>query len=420
MIENPRQSLDYVPYLRKNKWGFASVKTREVIIECNYEEVSLFYEGLAAIKLNNRWGYIDKNGKNIIPCMFDSATYFNNGLALVTLNDKYGYINQLGHIVIPLQYDYADHFKYGVASVVVGKKYGFIDKTGEVIIPIDFEYGYIDRNGLIHVQLDDKHHGLYNVKGEELLPCIYSEISSEFSDGLAPLYKNGYSGWINAKGQKVIPCKFDTAYNFSDGLALVYTELYYWAFIDTKGAIVFRGGGYNLHVLDFSEGLAQLNKVGWHDKPNNYGYIDKKGTEVIPCIYDSSKKFTEGLAAVSINERWGYVNTLGQIVIPLKFGSAEPFKWGFACVQRNNKWGVIDKQGDLQIPCIYDSILQWDSEYFRISQGAKYGLINAQGKVIIPVNYDSLSELQNFDNILRVRNSEQTFYINYNGYEYLE
>ncbi len=421
MIGNSGQILHCVPFFRNNQWGFASFKTKEIIIECDYEEARLFCEGFAAVKLNNRWGYININGENIIPCMFDAASNFKSGLAVVTLNDKYGYINQLGHIVIPFQYDFADKFKHELAPVIIGKKYGFIDKKGEVVVPTDFEYGYIDVNGLIHVQLDKNHHGLYNLKGEVLLPCIYQEISSEFSDGLAPVFnQSGYCGWINKSGRKVIPCKFNTGYNFSDGLALIHTEVYHWAFIDTKGRIEFRGGGYHLHVFDFSEGLAQLNKIGWHDKPDNYGYIDKKGIEVIPCIYDSSREFTEGLAAVSFNDRWGYINVLGQIVIAIEFESAEPFKWGLACVRKKNKWGIIDKEGDLKISCIYDSILQWNNDYVYVSQGDKYGLVNTQGKIIIPIEYDSISELESYDNVLRVQKSKQRFYINYNGDEYLE
>ena len=43
--------------------------------------------------------------------------------------------------------------------------------------------------------------------------------------------------------------------------------------------------------------------------PVKYGFIDKSGKLVIPAAYDMTNKFSEGLAAVKVGDRWGFIDT---------------------------------------------------------------------------------------------------------------
>ena len=42
--------------------------------------------------LKKKWGYIDKTGKEVIPIEFDYVSDFSEGLAAVEKNGKYRYI----------------------------------------------------------------------------------------------------------------------------------------------------------------------------------------------------------------------------------------------------------------------------------------------------------------------------------------
>ncbi|ECR3642583.1 WG repeat-containing protein, partial [Campylobacter coli] len=68
-----------------------------------------FWEGLAGVKLNGKWGFIDKNGEFAIKPNFDDAWYFREGLAKVGLNGKYGLIDKSGKIVIEPIFDDIDY-----------------------------------------------------------------------------------------------------------------------------------------------------------------------------------------------------------------------------------------------------------------------------------------------------------------------
>ena len=54
-----------------------------------------FSEGLAAVELNGKRGFVDKIGKQIIPCVYDISALccdqepFSEGLAIVCLNGKW-------------------------------------------------------------------------------------------------------------------------------------------------------------------------------------------------------------------------------------------------------------------------------------------------------------------------------------------
>lgn len=58
-----------------------------------YQSGYPFYEGYAAVKQNNKWGYIDNKGNVIVDFIFDKATPIFNGKAWVIYNGKTGRLN---------------------------------------------------------------------------------------------------------------------------------------------------------------------------------------------------------------------------------------------------------------------------------------------------------------------------------------
>ena len=66
-----------------------------------------------------------------------------------------------------------------------------------------------------------------------------------------------------------------------------------------------------VYIGEFHEGLARVqnNKGLW-------GFINKRGKEVIPCQFKEAKNFNEGLAPVCNEEGvWGYIDKKGSFVI---------------------------------------------------------------------------------------------------------
>lgn len=83
--------------------------------------------------------------------------------------------------------------------------------------------------------------------------------------------------------------------------------------------------GRYLYIKDFSEGLAKVSLGPYH------GYIDKKGTLVIPALtrfaWDQGD-FHCGLAYVTDDKRLGYIDKTGRLVIPATYKRLNDYPYG--------------------------------------------------------------------------------------------
>src|ERR1051326_9062601 len=164
------------------------------------------------------------------------------------------------------------------------------------LIPIqqNDRWGYIDRSGKIVIE-----------------PRF--ESAGEFSEGLAVASLEERSGFIDTSGKIVIEPKYPVARPFSEGLARVqvsgepYSYEGQWGFIDRTGQMVIaaRFGkleGVSEEAYDFHDGLAMIQSGGLT------GFIDKKGNTVIRAHFQYAYPFNEGLACASEGrEKWGYI-----------------------------------------------------------------------------------------------------------------
>src|SRR5438270_284384 len=89
---------------------------------------------LYPVKINGKFGYINRSGKVAIQPQFDDAEEFADGYAPVKLANRWGYVDSGGKLAIAPQFDMADPFSDGRAMVGLGPKLGYIDKTGKFVI----------------------------------------------------------------------------------------------------------------------------------------------------------------------------------------------------------------------------------------------------------------------------------------------
>jgi WG containing repeat len=123
------------------------------------------------------------------------------------------------------------------------------------------------------------------------------------------------------------------------------------------------------------------------------GYIDQFGKVVIQPKFDEAWKFSEGLAAVLIDDRWGYIDITGRIVIQPQYFEAGNFKEGLAAVgafstsvQTNGQagnYGYIDKTGEFVIKPAYGVAFEFADGLARIqTRDYKNGYIDKTGNVV--------------------------------------
>jgi hypothetical protein len=200
------------------------------------------------------------------------------------------------------------------------------------------------------------------VDNNEKLYTIYS--CEDFNEGIALVgidtehkadernygYGKKLFGYINEKGIYVIEPKYEKAFSFNGGFALVTTNLQNvsnWEFINKKGENIF-----NKKFVDarsFSEGFAAV-KI----ENGGYCFIDKTGNFITKPIYEEVGDFKEGVARVKYQEKFGFIDKEGKEIIYPQFTSAHDFSEGLAAVSKEidyhyTEYGFIDTKGQYLI-----------------------------------------------------------------------
>ena len=274
----------------------------------------LFSEGLAAVKIKNHYGFIDKHGDIIIDPKYDDASGFSEGLAAVKVGKKYGFIDRTGNMVLTPQFGFTIAFTEGLASVVNDNDFFVIDKNGNTIITLDDNTSDLEHFscGLaateFQYETDDDitfKYGFINRSGRMAIKPQFDYVGP-FTDGLAvaTLVPDGPSGYIDTSGRFVIESQFDEAENFSEGVAPVKKDGK-WCFIDITGAQVAMLGDRFDSVFSLTEGRSVV-RIG-----DKYGAIDKVGNLIIDARYDLLLGFSEGLAFARTGDTQGFINTSG-------------------------------------------------------------------------------------------------------------
>ena len=388
------------------KWGFVNKKGYMVIAPIYYDIIQDFQDGYAVVKrgYRDRGLHIDKigrcliqNGKNAIsvPAIYDEYRDFSEGLAAVKLNDKWGFINLKGEEVVGPQYDTVNDFINGYASVAINpskqhwnfaNKWGFVNSHGqEVIKPIyrrivrHFHEGYavVEEDHNSNSVLIDTQGRAVVKNGEEYIaiPAIYDKCR-DFSEGLAAVKLNGKWGFIDIKGNEVVAPQYDNCLEFSEGLAAVKLNGK-WGFINVDGEEVVSPSFCEV-VQNFQGGCAIVKKDYFHSKgiliDTQGRAVVKNGEEyiAIPAIYDKCRDFSEGLAAVKLNGKWGFIDAKGNEIVTPQYDSVDNFKRGFARVSLKMQYGVINNQGKNITPIIYDCIDEFNN---GCAQAYKKGII---------------------------------------------
>jgi hypothetical protein len=137
----------------QNMFGYIDRKGNTVV-DLKYAEARPFFDKLAAVRISDRWGFIDGKGNVSITPKFISAGNFGNGLAPARANSNlFGYVNKSGDFVISEQFELAEPFSEDRAAVLVDGRWTYIDKNGNMIAEPQFDDVRPFFNGLARVTL---------------------------------------------------------------------------------------------------------------------------------------------------------------------------------------------------------------------------------------------------------------------------
>ena len=306
-------------------WGYADL-SGNLIIDAKFKKCIGFSEdGYAAIydpKLKQFY-FIDIKGETLQTEIKDYKLMeiflfgmkgFYNGFVAVKIGDKWGFMNTAGKLAIPANYDKVTVFNGGYASAQKGSQFLVLDRNGNehsvnfmgitdlndfsenlaTVKTADGKVGYVDGNGKIAIQ-----------------PKF--EAAGDFHGGLAWAKTSaGMVGYINPMGEWAIEPNFEAGKNFdpSCGLARI-KKGDRWGYVKMSGEVVYMEGTDLFE--DFFGGLARGKK------DDKFGFFNDKMEWAIEPQFDGARDFKNGYASVRKGSLWGVIDASGKWVIEPKF-----------------------------------------------------------------------------------------------------
>lgn len=95
-----------------------------------YEFHGNFCDGLARVRLNKKWGYIDTTGAIKIPIKYQEAENFYEGFGRVRLGHKWGLYDKTAREIIKPTFNLIGPFEKGKAKVILDGQEYYMNKEG--------------------------------------------------------------------------------------------------------------------------------------------------------------------------------------------------------------------------------------------------------------------------------------------------
>lgn len=361
----------------KSSYGLLSYKG-EAIVNPTYAYLNDFINGYAFFeKFDNTIGFVDGHGnEKIIPRNYDLGCYGDHGTALLSglfrvkdkNSGKWGYMDKQMNLIIPTkydainQYDDAPNYNQGIVLLKLNDDIVILNEKGEIVLSKK-EGGYKDVQIVCQSDLSwNKGRFFTYRKSNGIVDNTFIQVTNN-DDKL---------GLMNVNGETVVPCKYvehDIQWFTDDNINyFVLRNENSLDVINEQQQLLF-SLPLSLSIVDMSDGFVMI-KDG---VSQSYGYLNRKGEILANCIYgydsgaelieednteedysDESfdittiieeRPISEGLAILSVGDRFGFIDNKGNVKVPLKYTAVTPFENGIAFVRdQNGIWKKIYKK----------------------------------------------------------------------------
>ncbi len=395
-----------LPVERAGKWG--------VPAQDHYKGVPFIYDrlyrcpvaGQYIARKNDKWGSVDANHKIIIPVQYDTkdedgGTFQMDGEAYFGLDDafllgkkgKWGLLDYTGKTIMPFQY--TDLQEMGDVYVAQKNgKYGIINKNGRVHTPFQYKnFLGMWRQDMAVLSKDGEKWLFVDVEGKESgdITATLTPVDSINKDHVMVFTLAGKQGVLNTRGEIIIPCLYDDLYTGFSQSIIRYRKDGNYGIIDFAGKEI--TPPIYTEIKDYpSESSISVQKN------KQWGLIDLAGKEIIPCLYDAIEPFSDSqnITKVTKNEKLAIIDKQNKLVTDFIYQEIYMYHTQtgeLKGVMRNDKWGYIDDTGKEVIPCQFESTIGFfGATLIPVKKDGKYGYINNKGEAIIPFKYDKASE----------------------------
>ena len=376
------------------------------------------------VKIDNRYGVIDKNGNIIVEPNYDVIQIPNPSRPLFicmsnyntetkeyetkVLNDKKEQVITGYETVQAIPTETTSDgvpFENTVLKYKRDGKYGLIDLDGkEITKPIYDEISAVTyKEGMLLVKQENKV-GIININGVQVIKPEYDNITVDnYYDVNTKYQKTGFIvckieddgyryGYINYKGDKVL----DTNYTEIERVSEIEDEkdIFLIAYKDGQAGLLKNSKVMLNHEYEDIIYYA-YNDVFIIQRNGKQGVADKNGNIKIEPQYSNISfggiyvNATENNTVKILDLNGNEVNDQYISKIPTKDGQ------NFIVYGEDGIYKVIDKNGNVIIDKNYTNIEEVGNNYFIVASDRNNGIIDLTGKSLVDLKYNSIVELDN-------------------------
>lgn len=410
--------------------GYVDRTTEQVRLPFRYEVAQRFHEGLAPVRIDGRWGYIDRTGAVVIPATFDGAGRFRGDYAEIKVGDAAGVINRQGRVVLAPQFKAIVPFSGDVflAAPLTGSGRAYGDEL-ELMFGFDgglyhLRQGWLTEQKLSFSFFDDPTRGLIwarHLGGDE----VWGLLRADGSWQVEPRYSHVQR---LSEGRAVVKSLPDPSLPPRERQAAIR-----WGAVDREGrlAVPTTYGWLGYWRGGYGTGQRSVGPAG-SDAPDgepNAGLVKPDGT-LLGGRYFDAVQIPEGgvLPRVRLGETWRSIGPDGALRPDEREGTAYlTCPDGRTLIHRNDRLearradggsvGVFGSSYLAERDCASDLPLRRnDRWFFFLSDGrllggtrgyeeahqfngghaavkldGKWGVIDRDGRFTVPPRYDQFS-----------------------------
>jgi hypothetical protein len=305
-------------------WKYANL-TGEIVIDCQYPRTYPFSkDGLAAeyFPQNNTYVIINTRGEelsteiskyHLIEIFGYGAKGYSEGLLAVMIKDKWGYMDVTGRIVVPLKYDHLTEFNDGCGVAILKDQFFLIDRNGNET-PVEGEPDDVKQftENLAPFFSKKERWGFINTSGKIVILPQFLSVGNFYNGKTRARNSNNLIGLINEKGEWILDPAYNVIKDFDKVSGLARAKKGdSWFYINENGEEF----TFDISEIsdDFREGLARGRKG------ELFGFFNNKGEWVIEPQFQDTRDFKNGYAGAKSGDLWGLIDKKGNWIIKPSF-----------------------------------------------------------------------------------------------------
>ena len=302
-----------------------------------------------AVRINDKWGYIDRSGKFVIDTIYDYVrTFTDDGIARVRKGSGSFFIDKSGNRLFAMDSIITGFGCNRAAGMLNGEKC-LVDRTGRKICSIDADKIYPFRDDNMATIIRNGKALVIDTLGNVVLSTNYENIGT-FIGGVAPVQKNEKWGFIDTTGKEIVSATNDEyiyAFHKKDSkLRAVQSQIngvWVLSYYDLKGNLIWK---------DLPNGKKELL---WRPERKDFiEYFDARIAELDPI---------EGVYYVTNKDY--YQDRDNPNIIGLNNSNSE-----FYAILRN------ENTNDFKVMCVDKPGYLWKNKFVNIGESNIYAIMS--------------------------------------------